>query len=366
MNVSAVAPASYSVESYVGDVVSTASRFDRLASTAAASDSTSDAHEFFASVSPAKWAPRVVVVRSGSSVAGAVYLKERKLLNVPVGLLYADGVLRRCIVANEGDLLGVTLTALKRIFASPRVTGLRFAVRPGGPEYRAILQAAKHMPLDVTSCPVQNHMCLPLAPAYDSFLNGLGSRTRRNMRYYRRRSEAAGNYFVDSLSVAEFHSAAAKLISAGGVGADEEGQQRALRRIEVLDQPMLVGLRDRTGRWLSILAGWYDPTDATVFYQLNDDRRHPQDSLSIVLRGYLIEQLIASGKRNLFFWGGVGGSLSAYSHYIPTASIYLDAQSTTWKAIRRVASVGFLMPAPVGSLMTWVTPDPRSEPKKIL
>jgi hypothetical protein len=91
------------------------------------------------------------------------------------------------------------------------------------------------------------------------------------------------------------------------IGGELNGVERALKILATVDQPVLAGLRDSDGRWVGILGGWQEADNATVFLQMNHERENLGNSLSLVLRGYLIERLIESGVRTLRFWAGTRG-----------------------------------------------------------
>ena len=65
-----------------------------------------------------------------------------------------------------------------------------------------------------------------------------------------------------------------------------------------------MGLKHRNGEWLSVIGGVYRPGAGVLLLQLNRDREFPRDSLSMVLRGYLIESLIQQGMREFIVWAG--------------------------------------------------------------
>ena len=58
------------------------------------------------------------------------------------------------------------------------------------------------------------------------------------------------------------------------------------------DRLLAMGLRHRNGEWLIVMCGVYRPGAGVLLLQLNNDRDFPRDSLSVVMRAYLIESLI--------------------------------------------------------------------------
>ena len=60
----------------------------------------------------------------------------------------------------------------------------------------------------------------------------------------------------------------------------------------------------------SVIGVWYQPAGAVLCFQCNYDCDFDADSLSTVLRAYLIEMLIGQGRKELVIWGDSGPPLS--------------------------------------------------------
>src|ERR1022692_2222910 len=181
--------------------------------------------------------------------------------------------------------------------------------------------------------------------------------TRRNCRYYRRRFESVGEYVPD-VSFPEFQSVAMRMLKQSVVGARRSGVDRALRMLSAAGRPILVGLRRHDGEFLSIIGGWYEFDRAVVIVQMNNERDHPQSSLSLVARGYLIEALIAQGVRRLLFWGGAGAPLDRYCYFLPATGIYLDTLGLVWRTCRGVtARASAFLPRRLAAFASWIEPD---------
>ena len=123
---------------------------------------------------------------------------------------------------------------------------------------------------------------------------------------------------------------------------------------------MLVGLRARGGEWLAVLGGWYDRDQATVRFQMNRDQEHRADSLSVVLRLYLIESLIRRGFQSVVFVHGVGDPLKRYCRNIPTVVLYLDKSNGFLRPARFLQLAARLAPPRLALKMTWLA-NPNSK-----
>jgi hypothetical protein len=94
-----------------------------------------------------------------------------------------------------------------------------------------------------------------------------------------------------------------------------------------------------------------------ILMQLNNDREYPRDSLSIVLRGYLIESLIHEGIKELTFWASTARPLSRYATPIPTLGIYLDSPAYIWRLVRGLVSkFGPWLPWKLTHDARWIAP----------
>lgn len=311
---------------------------------------------YLASIEKEAWIPRVVAVTEAGSMLGMVYAKERKFAGLATGLIYADATLDAMVVAEPEYRERVLELAVGQLINRRGFLGLRILVPPDGYENRVIERILASSRLDVCRTKVENHSVLDLGSSYELFLAGLGSRTRRNCRYYRRRFESAGEY-VPNLSLTEFRSVAMRMLEQSVVGARRSRVDRALRMIAAVDRPILVGLRRHDGEFLSIIGGWYEFDRAVVIFQLNNERENAQSSLSLVARGYLIEALIAKGVRRLLFWAGVGAPLDRYCYFLPTTRIHLDTPGLVWQALRGAAAraSGFL-PRRLAEFASWIEP----------
>lgn len=307
---------------------------------------------FLASVGETSWIPQVVVVRDGGAIRGIVYAKERKLRGFATGILYADATLDSMVAAAAGDRERIFQIGVAALMKRRGVWALRMLVPPDGFCLDALREGRS---TDFDCGEVENHCYVPLPGDYNSFLEGLGTNTRRNFRYYRRRFSDAGHQYVPRLTLEEFAKAAAHLATKSVTGTDQAGIKRALDMFAVSSRPMLAGLRHRDGQWLSVVGGWYTGETATVFCQMNDDRDYKESSLSLVMRGYLIEELISRQIHRLCFWAGVGGALSRYRVAIPAVKVYLDKRSIAWRAIRGLfTSMAPLFPKRKSWISEWI------------
>src|SRR5262249_29917964 len=151
----------------------------------------------------------------------------------------------------------------------------RLLVSPGSLEDLVVRKMSPPRSLDIFRSPVQNHCVLNLPTSYDEFFQVLGKQTRRNFRYYRRRSESAGQSYVESVPLAEFSAAAFRLLERNVVGAKRTGLVRALGMLACARRPLLIGIRAAGGEWVSVLGGWYEQNRAVVFCQMNNEQDHP-------------------------------------------------------------------------------------------
>jgi hypothetical protein len=320
---------------------------------------------FLASVSKG-WVPRAVVVYTGPDVAGILYAKERVISGISTGVVYADGSLGGMLFVREQHRQDVFRVALETLLSSPGIRGVRLRVLRDGGDLDAIGQLVVSRSLDVQYSLIEHddsplwkyHAHLPLTDSYERFLSRLGSTTRHNFRYYRRRFEASGHRFIDRLSPDELRSAALELAPKSKFVTSWRNLEieNGLKMVAASSRPLAIGLKHQNGEWLSVIGGWYRPRGGVLCFQCNNDCDFGSDSLSIVLRAYLIESLIGQSLEELVIWADTRGPLSRYVSYVPAVGVRLDLPTCSWRVARLLISTARpFLPRRLAAAAQWIT-----------
>jgi len=129
--------------------------------------------------------------------------------------------------------------------------------------------------------------------------------------------------------------------------------------VESVPSRIIIGLRSNHGEWISLAGGWRVGDRAILNMQLNDQTRI-RESISLVLRSYLIEMLIKLGCRELVFWAGSSAPLSCYSTFPELFIAYIDCVSLPWKLFRQgCEKVSTVAPRAFGEWLYWIAPSAK-------
>ena len=148
---------------------------------------------------------------------------------------------------------------------------------------------------------------LQLCPTFDATLATLGNKTRSNMRYYRRRAEQMlGATFEPEIQITEqdlvrFNQQCMYPSSPSTV-------KWRLRVHTAMHDPFLMGMKDSSGEWLSILAGRRFGDTSEILWQLNRDG-YAAHSLGTAMRSYCMEHELLRGAKRLQVEGGTFHSM---------------------------------------------------------
>jgi hypothetical protein len=313
--------------------------------------------EFFLSSLSREWGPKVVALYSGNELAGIVYAKESIVSGLRLGVVYADLSFGSVPIGDFIQRQDTFRIALETALASPGIRGMRLRVLRGSPELAAVREIVASRRFDTHFSRVKDHAVLPLPGSYELLLQSLGSTTRHNFRYYRRRFEAAGHTYLESLSMDELRSAAYYLEPRCTLPCRPGSTERILRMVATANRKLIVGLKHKNGEWLSVIGGLYRPGAGVLFLQLNNDRCFPRDSLSVVLRAYLLETLIRQGMKEFIIWAGTGRPLSRYATSVPTLGVFLDRPDYGWRLMRRtISQLGPWLPKRLRPDARWIAP----------
>ena len=311
--------------------------------------------EFFLnSIARGPWSPRVIVVRREKRIIGLIYAKELKLAGIRTGLICGDASQGPIMACEPEDRQAVWSAALSHLLTLRSVLGVRLAIP--STEYDSYGGAAIVDPIGAVALQHEYsaNATLALPSNYEELLGRMGKHTRRNFRYYRRQFEANGHSYHETLSVPEFRSATLELFGKSSIPGDEERLEIEMSACLSAGRPMLIGLRAQSGEWLAVLAGWYNHDQATVVFQMNRDQEHRSDSLSVVLRGYLIESLIERGFKSIVFVRGVSEPLNRLCSIIPTVILYLDKPRRFLRPARLLELAARLAPPSMARRAVWL------------
>ncbi|MBS1800070.1 MAG: hypothetical protein JSS95_09620 [Acidobacteria bacterium] len=149
---------------------------------------------------------------------------------------------------------------------------------------------------------------LPFESTLDATLAQMGARTRNHLRYYRKKAEQQmGCVFVPVAKISREDLIALNRICAYPVPDDVAAWR--YDSLSILKSPLLYGLRDCDGRWLSLIGGRHSNGNMEMYWQMNRDDI-PSQSISTAMRAFLIEHEAKQGTRRLYVEGGTTHSMS--------------------------------------------------------
>lgn len=286
--------------------------------------------------------PRVVLCYEHGHLVGVVYTEELLFAGRPTGWVFGgDRMGRGLVLAAPEREAEVIATACEYLLANG-VHALRLWWRSTGHEILPVLQLQR--PGLQVWCKSEIRPqgdWLHLDASYESFLNALGPRTRRNLRYYRRRAEEEGYRFVPDLSLAAYESAVHSLNQHIDSPETREHEQRDHRffaqfRNQLHNQfgpPVLAGLAAPDGRPVSVLSGVRAGNHLHLLSQFNDESLHGIGP-SLVVRGYLIEHLIAQGVASIHFVNGASGPLARFCDPVLMRTISVDSRRSALHPVK--------------------------------
>ncbi len=291
--------------------------------------------QFFVASLSSEWKPRVVAVKSGSELVAIVYAKERAVWGIPTGIVRIDQTLNNSILGCDGKQEEILCLAVAKLVSSRRILSVQVKSPFAWRDAASFAELLSSRSLEIQFFQLQDHHAhFSLPQTYGEFLKLLGSTSRHNFRYYRRRFEIAGHRYVPQLSLDAIRSIVWELKEKCSLPAETSTIKGFLDMMATADSPLAVGLQHANGEWLSIAGGCYRPGQAVLFFQLNSDKEFARSSLSVVLRSYLIESLIQQGCPELVILGGTTPPLSRYATHPRTLNMHVDKLIYTWRAVR--------------------------------
>jgi Acetyltransferase (GNAT) domain len=252
-----------------------------------------------------------------SELIGVLFATSHYIGGIPTGYAVAGDAVGRGSLLCRPEHQELVIAAAARYMLASRVHSLHLRVAPTQASPVALKppharQFAGTIPGDRIALPAN----------YDEFLADLGKHTRRNIRYYTRRAEAAGLSFCPQITASEYDQAVQRLNRVVAFPHPVRHLQRDNRLLE-MHQTSRFALRDASGEIVAALCGFSTAGRFHLLTQLNDPRLASL-SLSLVLRGFTIEYLIATGHTELQFMGGSSLSLGRFCPSMAYRSLFFD------------------------------------------
>lgn len=311
-----------------------------LKQTAQAEDVTL-APEYFLKNNSLRCAPFLVVFREGAKMIAVLYGRERRVMGIPTGLVqFGDYYGEGAVIAQEDFRATALASGASYALKLPWIHWVRASLKIGARnEVAAIASIIEGANLKARLMPETTQHSLPLKNTFEAFLSTLGSHTRRNLRVYRRRVEQKGWSFVPRLEPGEVSAAFEVLGRQQGTHVSSAHYLNCCRAsLEAVPGSFYAGIRTAAGEWTSLAAGWLRLNKYFMLVQLNN-ARHSRDSISTVMRSYLIENLIDSGVKEINFVGGCSELLGQFCTPQPCAH-YLFEKTGAASVVRGLIAPG--------------------------
>jgi hypothetical protein len=273
-------------------------------------DFTTDLEYFIAANKQKNRRVAAVLIRRNHDLEACVLLIEHCRYGIGLGLWRGGDTVGDGLVAGHEALrVQYVYLAAQAVLKCWRVYGISFAVRTSleqcievmGPRSKYRMFAGGHI-----------QRKLPLERTYHAMLAGMGPRTRRSLAGKRKQLEAQAHVvFVPSLEPARALEAMLSL-QPRSLPDRMDGFYHARQNLlcEIPDF-FCMGLRLPDGTWLSVLSGWRRNRVTYVDLQMNDVH-FKKESLSAVMRAFMLEHEITNQQELIHFVGGTSLLLRRY------------------------------------------------------
>jgi hypothetical protein len=284
--------------------------------------------------------PLVVAGYEGDDLAGVLYTYEKRVCGLRTGFVFGGDQMGRGLLLCAPEREREMLTAGCNFLMENGIHAMRLDWTPQRTPLDSPPRLQKRSArVKMIADPRLEGDWLSLRPDYDQFLAQLGPHTRRNLRYYRRKAEAAGLTYSGRLAQDEFDAAMHGLNKLADYPMDPEYVARDKRYMAAFGTPVIAGLRSPGGEFVSLLTGYTAGNHLHILTQLNREGEPLRKlSLSIVLRGYLIEDFIQRGFTAVHFFQGSSPMLGRFCAPVELQHISIDNWSVLMTPFKQMCS----------------------------
>jgi hypothetical protein len=291
-----------------------------------------------------------VLIRRGAELEGCVLVQQYRRFGLRLGLARVGDSLGESQVVGPSSLrLQFVQVAANALLYSARFHAIFVTIRaPLEACVAALGPESKHRRYSRRELRYK----LPLAATYADMLAAFGPRTRRSLAGKRRQLEQSLNVaFQPEISVKKAFEAMLFLRERSLPKRNQAFLQARREFQEQTPDAFCMGMHTPAGDWLSILSGWRRGGVTYIDLQMND-HNYRQQSLSAVMRAFMLEHEIALGQKTVSFVNGCSALLARYcSQGESCTDIYLSRPG-----LRSRLFTALVSPEKLDSVVGWAGP----------
>lgn len=273
-------------------------------------DYTMDLEYFIAANTQNNRRTAAVLIRQNHDLEACVLFIEHCRYGVGLGLWRGgDDVGDGLVAGPEANRVQYVYLAAEAILKLWRVYGVSFAVRTSRENCIEVMGPSSKYRI-FSGGQIQRR--LPLERTYHAMLAGMGPRTRRSLAGKRKQLESQAHVvFLPSLEPAQALEAMLSLQPRSLPDRTYGFYHARYNLLYAFPDFFSMGLRLPDGTWLSVLSGWRRSRVTYVDLQMND-LHFKKESLSAVMRAFMLEHEITKQQEFIQFAGGTSLLLRRY------------------------------------------------------
>jgi hypothetical protein len=263
-----------------------------------------------------------VLIRREQQLEACVLFYEHTRLGIGLGLFRGGDYIGESLVAGpEAHRVHYVHLATEALLKKRRIHGVSLSVKASPESCIEIMGPASNFRRFVGTL-IQHK--LPLESTYEGMLARLGPRTRRSLAGKRQQLEKSANVqFLPELDPDQSLEGMMALEAKSMPPRNSKFFQARYRLLRANSDFFSMGLRLPDGQWLSLLTGWRRNGVTYVDLQLND-MNYKKESLSAVMRAFMLEHEIGRRQELINFVGGSSLLLRRYCEPIePCTEIFV-------------------------------------------
>jgi hypothetical protein len=286
-------------------------------------DRTTEPEYFLASNTLANRKCAAVLIRQNRTLEACVFFYEHCRFGLGLGLFRGGDYIGESLVVGQPELrLQYIHMATQSLLQQRHVHGISLTMQAPVDDCIALMGPASHTR---RFCGREIQNTLPLAETYQAMLASFGPRTRRSLAGKRKQLQESANVeFVPNLDPDQALTVMLAL-------EKKTIPQRITRFFETRHQMLRsqpdffsMGLRMPNGSWLSLVTGWRRDGITYVDMQMNDGT-YKKESLSAVMRAFLLEHEIGAKQTMINFVGGSSLLLRRYCEPVkPCTDLFIS------------------------------------------